>query len=242
MRKFCYIVAILFLVIYGCATVPKEVVELSYRTGEDIAALYESYDKLIHDYFEIMQDERTAYLNDIWFPKFLKNWMKGGELVAVARGEKIWSEEKEELIQPSSSMSSNDKSRETLNTIRDWVDYALYAYEVKEEMLLKPLEDDEKALRNDVKEAFQRVIRANATITAHLNSIRKVHEVQDEALEALNLKGLRDNINDVLIKASEKAASGLDEVQKADGKIDNFYEQIKSLTEEKTEEQGDSHD
>ncbi len=218
----------LLIGIVGCASVPKEVVELSYRTGEDLTALHESYDKLIQMYFEKMRAERTAYLNDTWYPRFLENWMEHGQLVSVAKGEVIWSDEQEKLI----TTPPNTDPKEAFRTLQDWVNYALYAYDVKEEALLKLLNEEELALRQDVQMAFLRIIRANAVITAHLNSIRKVKEVQDEALEALYIKDLRGRINNTLINISDKAAKELNKIRRIDESVDDLDKQIKSLIEE----------
>ena len=218
----------LLIGIFGCASVPKEVVELSYRTGEDLTALHESYDKLISMFFEKLRAERTAYLNDTWYPRFLENWMERGQLVSVAKGEVIWSDEQEKLI----PIPPNTDPKEAFRTLRDWVDYALYAYDVKEEALLKPLNEQELALRRDVQMAFLRIMRANAVITAHLNSIRKVKEVQNEALEALYIKDLRSRINNALINISDKSDKELNRIRRIDESVDNLDEQIKSLIEE----------
>lgn len=113
-----FLLAGLLLGIIGCASVPKEVVELSYRTGEDLAALYESYDKLIHEYYDKMRDQRVAYLDDTWYPRFLQNWMEGGELVAIAKGEKIWSDKDSTLIET----PPGTDPQETLLTLHNWVD------------------------------------------------------------------------------------------------------------------------
>lgn len=209
--------------IIGCASVPKEVVELSYWTGEDLASLYESYDKLIHEFYNKMRDERVAYLDDTWYPRFLQNWIENGELVAIAKGEKIWSDEEERLI----TTPPGTDPQETLRTLGDWVNFALYAYEDKEVTLLASLNEGEAALRQEVEKAFRQIMRANATITAHLNSIRKVQQVQDEALEALHIKDIRDRINDILVKASDEAARGLEEIRQLDEKKDDLTEQIK---------------
>ncbi len=210
------------LLLAGCASVPKEMVELSYRTGEDMAALHESYDYLIHDYYSKMREQRSAYLDDIWFPRFLDNWVEGGELAAIAKGEKIWSEEDSRLI----LTPPGSDPQESLLTLRDWVDYALYAYEVKEDSLLISLTGAEAALRKDVKDAFNQVIRANAAVTAHLNSIREVKEIQDEALEALQIKDLRDRINTTLINVSGKAAEELERIRELDKRVDDLTKQI----------------
>ena len=130
------------------------------------------------------------------------------------------------------SLRHNTDPKETLQTLRDWVDYALYAYDIKEEALLKPLNDEESALRRDVQMAFLRIMRANAVITAHLNSIRKVKEVQNEALQALYIKDLRSRINNTLINISDKASKELNRIRRIDEGVDDLDEQIRSLVEE----------
>ena len=220
--------AILFastlLLITSCGTVPKEVVELSYVAGKDLHSLHESYDTLIHQFFENLGSERREYLDNVWYPRFLENWKEDGELVGIAKGERIWSEIDGKLID--TPVDSDPK--ESLKTLDDWVSYALYAYEVKEQKLLKSLNDQEEQLRAQVKQAFEHMMMANATVTAHLNSLRKVQEVQDEVLKALDVKDLRDKINDGLINASVESAKGLDKIRVADAKIDDLVAEIKS--------------
>ena len=87
---------------------------------------------------------------------------------------------------------------------------------------MTPLDNDEKELLTTVDHAFSRLQIANATVTAHLNSLRKVREVQDDALAALDLKELQNKINEMLISMSEKAMKGLKAVEKADGLLNTF--------------------
>ena len=206
----------LALICFGCQTVPKEVVELSYVMGKDLEALNTSYDKLIHQYYENLRDQRRVYLDDTWYPRFIVNWREDGELVAIAKEERIWSEENQKLL----PVPAGSAPKESLAALNDWVTYALYAYEVKESELLAPLNSDEENLREQVRQAFVNITRANATITAHLNSLREVQEVQDEALKALNLNELRDEINKQLINASEKAKKSLEKIKEADEKVE----------------------
>ena len=70
--------------------------------------------------------------------------------------------------------------------------------------------------------SFANTSWANATITAHLNSLREVQEVQDQALQALHVKDLRDKINKALVTASDKAAGGLDKIKEADAKLEKL--------------------
>lgn len=206
----------------SCATIPKEVVELSYTTGEDLTSLDASYDRLVHDFYEHLRAERRAYLDETWYPRFLNKWVEKGKLVPIAKGEVIFSEQANGLV-PATPQTT---PQESFLTLRDWVDYALYAYEKKEEELLGTLTEDETALRKDIADAFGRVIRANATVTAHLNNLREVQEVQDGLLEGLHLKDLRDRIDGALANASKLAAEGLNKIKTADAKVGDLTTQI----------------
>ncbi len=54
------------LLLGSCASVPKEVVELSYRMGEDLLALQQSYVVLIHKHFDALKARRVKYLESEW--------------------------------------------------------------------------------------------------------------------------------------------------------------------------------
>ena len=214
--------AMFLLGLGGCSTVPKEVVEMSYLTGRDLSAVHDSYDALIHQFYENLRDQRRAYLDDVWFPRFLVNWREDGELVGIARGERIWSDAADDLI----DTPADADPRESLDTLDDWVSFALYAYGEKEAELVAPLDADEEQLRRDVRLSFDRLAAANAAVTAHLNSLREVQEVQDGMLEAFDIKDLRDSINERLAHASQNATSALDAVRRADQELDDLTEQF----------------
>lgn len=208
----------IFVFVGGCATVPKEVVELSYITGRDLQSIQISYDLLIHQFYENLRSQRSEYLDNVWYPRFLKNWKESGELIAIATGEKIWSTTENSLI----PTPTGTDPAENLATLNDWLTYALYAYEVKEEDLFKSLNEEESKLRSNVKQSFDQLIMANATITAHLNSLRKVQEIQDDALKALNVGDLREEINKGLKNASAKAENALKQIKDIDSKVDDL--------------------
>jgi hypothetical protein len=214
---------LLILLTAGCGSVPKEVVELSYVMGEDLQSINQSYDNLIHQFYNNLRDQRRAYIDDVWYPRFVENWRKDGELVAIAKEERIWSESEDKLV----VVPAGSVPKESLAALNDWLDYALYAYEKKSEALLSPLDQEEETLRTEVRVAFARMTQANATITAHLNSLREIKEVEDQALKALNLKDLRDQINDQLVNASKKAKDGLDKIKEVDQKVDKFGKKLK---------------
>ncbi len=195
-----------------CASVPKAVVDLSSQVGSDIVAIQSSYSELIDTYFEGLIVTRRSYLDDEWYPIYVNNWIRKGQLKEVANGELIWSEGQAKFVKTIATTTE----METFNTIQLWAEEAIWAYQDKEKELVEPLEKSRDSLKNEVNEAFNNLIRANAEITAYLSSLRKVREQQDQLLEDMKVKSLSDKINDALIQASKQADKGLEAIRKVD--------------------------
>lgn len=212
----------------GCSTVPKEVVELSYTLGQDIGAVRQIHIALIHDRFDRLRAQRLQYFDDVFKPKFIEGWIQSEHLVEIANGQLVWSKTEKKYVAP----TAGQEKAQLLYTIQLWAKVALVKLDAKKKSLLDPIDSDEKAMIAQADEAFSRLERANATITAHLNSLRKVQEVQDEALKDLKVKDLRDKLDQMLIKTSESAQQGLDDIKKADGIINEAQDSADKLIKE----------
>lgn len=212
----------------NCASVPKEIVELSYRTGQDIRSVQESYKMLIRQFYDQLRSNRLDYIEQEWAPLFIKIWLEEGRLIDVAKGEVVWSEEEADFVLP----TAERKEQQLLSTVLTWAEEAIYTLEDKKSELLNPLNRQEDSLLVAVSAAMNQIIQANAAITAHLNSLREVQEIQDEALSALGIKDLRDKINITLSNASERAKSGLEDIRKADRIASKIEKGIEKITTE----------
>jgi len=190
------LVFVLLFILVGCyATVPKESVELSYAVGEDIDAVHQSYKVLIHQYFDNLRGQTINFIDTYWTPIYLKKFIEDGDLVKLAQ---------------------DSDPTDAFEGVQDWVDVAISKIENKRTELLKPINQDEISVLQSVDDAFSRLVRANAAITAQLNSIRQVQQVQDDALKALKLEDLRNKINEQLSVASIRAEKAIDTLKKAD--------------------------
>jgi len=206
----------------GCTTVPKEVVEMSYLVGQDVASLEQSYKALIGEHYKGLRDARERYLQDRWIPAYLEDWIARGRLKEIAQGRTVWSSEKRAFVAP----TPNRASEELLNSILAWSEAAVADIEDKRNSLLAPLDKEEKTLLASVEEAFRRIQQGNAAVTAHLNSIRKVQEIEGELMKSLGIKDLREGIMRTLANSSESARKSLVEVQKADKLLDKVRDKI----------------
>jgi hypothetical protein len=200
------------ILIGGCSTVPKEVVELSYITGQDIQSVHYSYAALTRKHFDTLRTEANNYLNNKWIPAYLNSFIKEGELVKLAQ---------------------NPDSEEVFNGVSAWVELAVEKIDMQRKQLIDPINADEKALIESIDESFSRLMWANSIITAHLNSLRKVQDVQDEALKSLKMKDIRDKTNKQLANASERALSAIKQIEKVEDKFPELERTKKKIFGEK---------
>lgn len=196
------------LMVMGCASVPKEVVELSYVVGQDLKELHQSYRALVRTHFDGLRSQTDQFLQTRWTPLWLKEFIADGELIEKAKG---------------------SDPVQVLEDVQLWTEVAIEEIQDKRRELIEPIDRDERDLLSSVDEAFARVTVANSTVTAHLNSLRQVQEVQDQALQALRLGDLRTGITEALVRASEKSKEALEKLAKAEGVVDTLNKEKDAL-------------
>jgi len=190
------LVTVATLAALSCASVPKEVVELSYTIGKDLEELHHGYCALIATHFDTLRAQSIDFLENRWRAVYLRKFIEKGRLQELAKN------------------SDPDK---VLEGVGLWVNVAMAEIDAKRHMLVDPIDKGERDLLDTVNTSFAQVELANATVTAHLNSLRKVQEVQDEVLKTFKIKDLRDEINQGLLKASDSAAQGIKDLAQAEG-------------------------
>jgi hypothetical protein len=213
---FIFKVILFAILLDGCATVPQETVELSYVMEENIVALKTSYITLVNTHFDLLEKIRIDYLENEWIPEFIKEWVTNGRLIDIASGKVIWSDERNDFIQPERGMEMQG----LLTSATSWANAAIDNIGVKRKELISPLENQRKELLAIVEEGFERLLRGSMAITAHLNSIRKIKEVQNRTFDVLKLSELQKEIDKRLHDISSYADQGLEAIKKADGFID----------------------
>jgi hypothetical protein len=203
-------------VLGGCATIPRETIELSYAMEENIVALKTSYILLVNTHFDLLEKIRIDYLEEAWTPGFIRSWVEDGRLIDMASGKIIWSSEYNDFIQPERGLEMQG----LLTSTTSWSIAAIEQIEEKRKELISPLEDKRKELLSVIEDGFDLLLRGNIAITAHLNSIQKVKEFQNKAFDSLKVGDLQKEINKQLDDISGYADQGLEAIKKADGLLD----------------------
>lgn len=181
----------------GCATVPRESVDLSYTLGQDLESLHQSYRELITRYFEALRAQVNDAIDQVFIPTYINGFVTSGKLIQDAQNQRA-------------------------DLVEAWARIAVKRIDRERRERLQPLYDTERELLTSVNEAFDKVVRANATITAQLNSVVKTQQAQDEMLESVKLKDLREKISGVLADASAKAGKITNDISSANMKLDTI--------------------
>lgn len=185
------------LTLGGCATVPRESVDLSYTLGQDIESLHQSYRELITRYFEALRAQVNDAIDQVFIPAYINSFVTSGKLIQHAQNQRA-------------------------DLVEAWARIAVKRIDHERRERLQPLYDTERELLTSVNEAFDKVVRANATITAQLNSAVKTQQAQDEMLESVKLKDLREKIYGTLADASAKASKITNDISSANMKLETI--------------------
>ena len=218
MKKLCLVG--LSLLLSACvATVPKEVVELSYKMNQDMTHVEHAYTDLVRQYIAVLKKQREDYLYNEWVPDLLEGWIQEGMLIEMAQGKVVYDDQIEDFV-------SVDKLNriDQLSSIKDWALVATNEIEAKRQELITPLEKAESTIIAEIQQSFGLLKQGNQTITAHLNSIREVQDIQNKLLESVDLEQLRNSINQQLSELSDQAEKGLDKVRDLNSKTQPYLE------------------
>jgi len=203
----------------ACATVPKEAVTLSVVVGTRLGEMQALHEKAVTSYFAVTRERIEGFIDDRWTPEFLGVFVKDSDLTNRLAGVKPLSDEQTKDIaaeldkagvakasQPAiigavnSAFGNPDRGRLVLQ----FSQAAVLQIEAKRKTLLDPVNAMEKRAITELRAAYAQLIQAQNTVTGHLNSVQKVTESQDKALQQLGLLQKRDEIIDGALKTNDE--------------------------------------
>jgi hypothetical protein len=215
-----FLIVCISLFMFGCsATVPKEVVELSYKMEKDMVQIQSTYISLVKQHIGLLKLQRENYLKNEWIPQYIKSWIEDGQLIGMAEGTVEYDEEADKFL----NVTVLNRQAQLQGVVL-WAEAAVSGIDDKRQSLIHPLEISEAQLIESINQSFSLLLRGNKTITAHLNSIREVQDVQNELLSKVELGGLRDKLNMQLSQLSIDATTGLEKIRNLDQKTNKYTE------------------
>jgi len=236
-----FLVASVVCATVSCASVPQEAVVLSDFVGTQIAEHRASHEEFVRRYFEQSRDIVETFLRDRWIPEFLEDYVdRSGVVPMLITPEGVLPEDDVdrllaelgvlEGVSPSShseivaavGRAFGDAERGQI--MLEFAEAALAEIGLQKAELLEPLDAQEEEVLRHLSRSYAQLQQAQAQVTAHLASVRKVTGAQDELLQLAGIREIRDdalraavNLSDRLTaaaKAGETAEDAIAEIRR----------------------------
>ncbi len=229
-RIIIFFLAILFFT--TCVSIPRQTIILSQTIGNDLRELHKAHLNMIDLHFRKIKGDINIFIDDVYAP-FVIHYTLKSEYKNFKDGiPSIYTS-----IQAAGQKGGKEETENALNEMIDFVDAARLQIENKKNELLTPIIIQESKIINSVNQSYENTIHANSTITAYLQSIRKVKDAQEEALSIIGLKGADTLITSTLVKLSEQIDDAVKKGKEIDIKSDDasikfkaIFEKLKELT------------
>lgn len=218
--------AILALFIFtACASIPKEVITLSQTLGSDLKILHNSNINTVQIYFGKIKNDINSFVDEKYAP-FIIHYVLKLELANYKLGKtSLYG-----TIEIAGQKEGQAEADEALKVMLDFQEAARKQIESKREELLSPILKQESEILNTVNQLYENAIYANSSITAYLQSIKKVRDAQQQALSMVGLEGTDTQITSSLVQLSDQIEKAVKTGKEIDIKSDDAYKQFENVS------------
>ena len=215
---------LILLILTGCASIHKEVITLSQTLGNDLKVLHNSHLNAVQVYFGKIKYDINSFIDEKYAP-FVIHYALKSELANYKQGKTSLYGTIEIAGQKEGQKEAND----ALTMMMDFQEAAHKQIEFKREELLSPILKQEAEIKEAVNRSYENAQYANSSITAYLQSIRKVKEAQQQALSMVGLEGSDTLVTKSLIKLSEQVEKAVKIGKEIDIQSDDAYKQLEKV-------------
>ena len=213
----------------GCLQVPKSSVELSTTVGRDIETAREAHRNLAKALFARMKRDVNRFVDGVYAPYQIQVVL-AGQKARQTKGDRInlFSTIESALARPADGQAQTDVLDMTqilVESIRDDIE----AFRAER---MKGVLQQEAEVMSAIDGTYDQILRGNAVVTAHLASIVKVNEVQDDLLKRAGAKDLRELVGVKLSETSVKLGQFVDKAKKVEGQIDDASPKVEKLAKD----------
>lgn len=170
-------------IIPGCASVPKESVELSATVGRDIANVHKSHKELAQILFSRMERDVNRFVDKVYAPHQIRAVMD--RQYELAKSSDPADKRKSLILAINEAVkpSASDKLQSAvLKGMQGLVGKIREDVESMRRELLDPLIAQEEEVIGSIDRAYQQLHYANSIVTGHLSSVVKVHDAQADLI------------------------------------------------------------
>lgn len=228
----------------GCATVPKETIELSEITEEQVAELQKSHIRFIQLYYVKLRNDVNEFIDKKWMPLFLSKVVqnkefrkdldesyvtiniKPSDVQVIWKGQPLQEPQKSAVLSGIKKAVSDEKSR-FAKVLLDFSEEAQRQINKKRQELLKSINEQEHMIINEINAAYADLYSAQAAIKALLASAVEVKQKQDLILKKLGVLEKSQKIVNTVLDANETLSEILKKKGDAEEAVRTFLEEMK---------------
>ncbi len=208
-----FLVISLMFLIAGCATIPSEAPELSGELGRRISAIEKANINLLHRFFDFKRDEVDRFIDEEWTPEFAK------ELFSESAIKNAWD----------TIVRENDPNERLKFLIHTGPRLQKKINKKRLEMI-KPLDDLERRLEQNIRGEYTQARSINNTITSFLASASKLAENRQRYLDMVGVTDedigkVIDDVGDTISNLVQKGENVQDKAKK----VEDYLKKLKDL-------------
>ena len=188
----------LWLTVTGCAQVPPQSVELSSTLGRDLQDVQRSHRKAIDLLFDRDVERVNRYIDQEVIPTYVN--------IVIGKMGPTLAADLSKALAPTATEADKIKSYEEMRKVVQGISARV---ERERRALLEPIEEARKARLQELDMAYAQMQQANSVLTAHLASVTKVNNVQDELLAKAGLKDFREKAGETALATDKQVANAL---------------------------------
>lgn len=232
----------------GCVSIPKETVELSDVTAQQITELHKSHIRFVELYYGKLRDDVNSFIDNKWVPLFLSKAVDhqafredldaayitsnihDSDITLKWKGKELAEPQKSVLLNGVKQVVTDEKGK-LGKTLLEWSEEAQYQINKKRQELIAPIDVQEKMVINEINGAFLDLQRSQAAIKGYLAAAVDLKETGDEVLRKLGALEKIENVMNAVMDANDKITAILEAKDEGEKAIDDFYTQMKASTD-----------
>ena len=236
----------------GCASIPKQSVELAEITETQTAELQKSHIRFVQLYYDKLRDDINDFIEKKWMPLFLSKAVKNEEFrkaldeayitsninaedVQVTwKGQALRDPEKSAVISGIEKAISDERAR--LGTVLlDFSEAALFQINKKRKELFGPIDEQERYIIDEINAAYSDLYSAQASIKGFLALAVEVKQKQELVLKELGVLEHSKKIINTALDANESLSMILGEKDGSEETVKAIINEMKAIKDKISE-------
>ena len=211
----------------ACVSIPKETVILSQTLGSDLQVLHTTHRNMVFIHFKNIEEDITSFVDDVYAPFIISYVLKNELKKYQDGGPSLYT-----TIENAGKKEGKEESENALKEMYDFLNAARLQIESKKGELLSPVILQETNILKSVDQSYENALYANATLTAYLQSIKKVKTAQQEALSRIGLNGVDSLISNTLVNLSDQVNAAVKKGKDIDIHSEEAFKNLEAIMEE----------